>query len=314
MQRRSFLQTLLCVGELGATVLPAMPEEGRAFLTSSQSGVGASHIPVPHHATDCHHHIYDSRFPVDPKATLRPGNATVADYRQLQKRLGTTRNVIVQPSTYGVDNRCLLDALHQFGGKDSRGIAVVNTSVSDAELKRLHSAGVRGIRFNLSQTGATTPEMAEPLSKRIAPFGWHIQVNASAEKILSLADLWSRLPVPVVFDHFGHVAELSNPAFSLLCKLMQRGRAWTKISGAETISKVGAPTYADITPVARAFIKESPERLVWGTNWPHPTSSDKPDDLVLFNLLAQWTNNESVRAKILVQNPQDLYGFAPSKA
>ena len=297
MHRRSFLQALLCVGELGVSALPATSEE-------------ASRIPTPDRATDAHHHIYNSRFPVDPKAELRPGNATVADYRNLQKRLGTTRNVVVQPSTYGVDNRCLLDALHQFGGENSRGVAVVNTSVSDSELKRLHDAGVRGIRFNLSQAGATTPEMAAPLAKRIADFGWHVQVNASSEQIVSLADLWNRVPVPVVFDHFGHVSELKNPAFSLLCRLMQRGKAWTKLSGAETISKVGAPTYADIAPIARAFIRESPERLLWGTNWPHPTSIDKPDDVVLFNLLAQWTSNESVHTKILVHNPEQLYGFA----
>jgi D-galactarolactone isomerase len=312
VHRRSFLQTLLCVGELGVTGFPLISEAARALPAPNRPGSMQSHITVPRHATDCHHHIYDSRFPADPKAALRPGNATVADYRRLQKRLGTTRNVIVQPSTYGVDNRCLLDALRQFGGEDSRGIAVVNTSVSDAELKRLQAAGVRGIRFNLSQAGATTPEMAEPLAKRIAPFGWHVQVNASSEQILSLANLWSRLPVPIVFDHFGHVADLNNRAFSLLCKLMQRGKAWTKISGAETISKVGAPTYADIIPLASAFIKESPERLLWGTNWPHPTSSDNPDDVALLNLLAQWTDSESVRTKILVHNPERLYGFSVS--
>ena len=314
MHRRAFVQTLLCVGELGLTAFSGIAEEARAVPAPSQYATGVSHIPVPRHATDAHHHIYDSRFPVDPKAALRPGNATVADYRRLQKRLGTTRNVVVQPSTYGVDNSCLLDALHQFGVDNSRGVAVVNTSVSDAELKRLHTAGVRGIRFNLAQAGATTPEMAGPLAKRIAALGWHIQVNASSEHILSLADLWSRVPVPVVFDHFGHVAELSDPAFSLMCKLMQRGKAWTKLSGAETISKVGAPRYADMTPVARAFIREAPERLLWGTNWPHPTSKDKPDDVTLLNLLAQWTNDESVRTKILVSNPETLYGFAPSQA
>ena len=133
-------------------------------------GSEAPKLKVPANATDCHHHVYNAKYPVDPKATLRPGDALVEDYRALQKRIGTTRNVLVQPSTYGTDNRCHLEALAAFG-PSARMVAVVDNSVSTEELKRLHGLGVRGIRFNLAQAGATTPEMIEPLSKRINDMG-----------------------------------------------------------------------------------------------------------------------------------------------
>jgi predicted TIM-barrel fold metal-dependent hydrolase len=246
---------------------------------------------------------------VNPRAKLRPGNATVADYRLLQKRIGTTRNVVVQPSTYGVDNRCMLDAVSQFGLARARGIAVVNTEISDAALQELKAAGVCGIRFNLVQAGATTQEMVEPLAKRVAVLGWHIQVNASAEQILGGMSIWNRLPVPIVFDHLAHVPAVGDPASGAVSHLLQSGKCWVKLSGAYMDSKVGAPTYADNGAVAKAYIKEAPERLVWGTDWPHPTTNDKPDDAVLFDLLAEWCANEGMHRRILVENPERLYGW-----
>jgi D-galactarolactone isomerase len=280
--RRTFLEKLLCLSAAGIRSLA--------------------------HATDAHHHIYDSRFPAAPGATLQPPDATVDDYRRLQKHIGIIRHVAVQPSTYGTDNRCLLDALSRFGNA-ARGIAVVDPGVSNTELKRLHTAGVRGLRFNLVQAGAITPEMVAPLSRRIETLGWHIQVNASPEQIVAGASMWNRLPVPVVFDHFGHAADTKTPVFRLLCSLMQKGKAWTKISGVETVSKAGPPGYSNGTAVAEGFLREAPDRLIWGTNWPHATSKTKPDDLLLFNLLAQWTKDEALRSKILVQNPAQLFGF-----
>jgi predicted TIM-barrel fold metal-dependent hydrolase len=247
---------------------------------------------------------------MDPKAKLRPGNATVADYRLLQKRIGTTRNVVVQPSTYGTDNRCMLDALRRFGLATTRGIAVVNTDVSEAALKELHAAGVCGIRFNPVQASATTLEMVEPLAKRVAALGWHIQINASAEQILARMAIWNRLPVPVVFDHLGHVSAPGDPVFGAISDLMQSGKCWVKLSGAYIETKAGAPTYADAAAVAKAYIKEAPERLVWGTDWPHPTTNDKPDDALLFDLLAEWSPDERMRTRILVENPAKLYGFS----
>jgi predicted TIM-barrel fold metal-dependent hydrolase len=265
---------------------------------------------APANTTDCHHHIYDSRFPADPRAKLRPPNATVADYRLLQKRMGIVRHVIVQPSTYGIDNRCMLDALRQFGPATVRGIAVVNTKVSNTALKELHAAGVRGIRFNTQPAGATTMEMVEPLAKRVSDLGWHVQINTSAKQILNAMPVWSRLPVPLVFDHLGHVSDPAEPAFDSIRRLLQAGKCWVKLSGAYIDTKIGAPTYADTGAVAVAYINEVPERLLWGTDWPHPTEKDKPDDTLLFDLLARWTGSEAIRNRILVDNPAKLYGFS----
>ncbi|MBV8400532.1 MAG: amidohydrolase family protein [Acetobacteraceae bacterium] len=285
----------------------------RAEPVPWSAGEERPRLQAPPNATDAHHHIYDSRFPVDPKAVLRPADATVADYRLLQKSLGTTRHVIVQPSTYGVDNRCLLDALGQFGLATARGIAVVNTGVSDAELKQLQAAGVRGIRFNLAPPGATTVDMVDPLSKRVNELGWHIQLNMRAADILANKDLWNRVPCPIVFDHLAHVREpegVNDPVFALVVDLLHRDKAWVKLSGAYIETRVGAPTYADSTAVAQAYVREAPERLVWGTDWPHPTEKIKPDDAVLFDLLGVWAPDEATRTRILVDNPTRLYGFS----
>jgi predicted TIM-barrel fold metal-dependent hydrolase len=309
--RRSFLKIASRVAAASVATISGQARMPQDVHVPWSSGTETSHTKAPANATDCHHHIYDSRFPADPKAVLRPGNATVADYRLLQKRIGTTRNVIVQPSTYGVDNRCLLAALGQFGLAATRGVAVVNPGVSDGELKQLDAAGVRGIRFNLVQAGATTPDMVETLAKRVAALEWHIQINMSAEQIAASADLWNRLPVPVVFDHLGHVLDAhTNPAFGVICKLLQHNKAWVKLSGAYLDTKVGPPSYADSSAVGKAYIKEAPERLVWGTDWPHPTANDKPDDALLFDLLSEWAPDEAIRTRILVDNPAKLYQFS----
>jgi predicted TIM-barrel fold metal-dependent hydrolase len=263
-------------------------------------------------SADCHLHIYESRFPVDPKSKLRPPDATVADYRQVQERLGTTRCVIVQPSTYGVDNRCMLQAVAQMG-RSARGVAVVDSGVSDAELKRMDAAGVRGIRFNLEQAGATTLDMVEPLARRIAPLGWHIQVNAGPEKIREAAEIWKGLPVEVVFDHLAHVPAPGglDSAYGLVLDLLEKRKGWVKLSGVYIDSKVGPPSYSDRKAITQAYVKNAPDRLVWGTDWPHPTvSGTKPDNLVLLNLLFDWVPDEETRTRILVRNPEKLYGFS----
>ena len=186
---------------------------------------------APPGATDCHHHIYDARFPVAPGVAQKPGDATVTEYRVLQKRIGTTRNVIVLPSAYGVDNSCLVDALAQFGTRNTRGVAVVNTGVTDAELHRLHKAGVRGIRFNLAPAGATTVEMIEPLSHRVVKLGWHIQINMTSDMILANAAIWDRVPAQIVFDHLAHLREpdgVKDPAFAVVSALADEGQGMGK--------------------------------------------------------------------------------------
>ena len=195
------LSAMAGAGMLGASARPATAQQ-----VKYSSGTEPPKLKVPANACDCHHHIYGSQYKVDPRTTLRPGDATVDDYRAVQKRIGTSRNVIVQPSTYGTENAPTLDALAAFG-PSARAVVVVDTTVTDAELKRMHGLGVRGIRFNLAQAGATTPEMLEPLSKRIATMGWHIQINASAATITEIMPILEKIPSQIVFDHLAHIPE-----------------------------------------------------------------------------------------------------------
>jgi predicted TIM-barrel fold metal-dependent hydrolase len=282
----------------------------------NSAGTDAPRLKAPGHACDCHMHIYDAaRFP-----PLRPGsrmqaNAAVADYRLLRQRIGTTRTVVVTPAVYVTDNRATLDAISQLGAQ-ARGVAVVHPTVTDAELKTLDQGGIRGIRFTQFDpaTAVTTLDMIEPLSKRIADLGWHVQIHMRADQILAAADLWPRLPATIVFDHMGRLpqpAGVDHPAFAIIRVLVDKGRAWVKLSGAYLDSRVGAPSYADATRVAQAFVTAAPERLVWGSDWPHPTaaSAHKPNDAVLFDLLAQWAPDDATRRRILVANPAALYGF-----
>jgi D-galactarolactone isomerase len=308
--RRGFLKalgaTLMAAGGFDATA-------GHAQAVPWSSGTEPPKLKAPPNASDCHMHIYDSRFPVASYAKLRPADATVDAYRLFQKRIGTTRNVVVTPSTYGTDNSCTLDAMAKLGAT-ARGVAVVNTSVSDAELKRLDGLGVRGIRFNLVQSGATTVDMLEPLSKRVNDLGWHVQIHMLGGQIAETADLLQRLPSPIVFDHMGRIPEpagVDDPAFALVVKLVDRGRTWVKLSGAYMDTRTGPPTYADVSAVARAYLKAAPERMIWGSDWPHPTekADAKPDDAVLFDLLADWAPDEALRNGILVDNPAALYRF-----
>jgi D-galactarolactone isomerase len=277
------------------------------------SGTETPKLKAPPNACDCHMHIYDSRFPVAPNAKLRPPDATVDDYRLLQKRIGATRNVVVTPSTYGTDNSCTVDAIARLG-VTARGVAVVDTSVADAELKRMDSLGIRGIRLNLVITGATTLDMLEPLSKRVNDLGWHVQIQMLGDQIVENASLLRRLPSQIVFDHMGRIPEpagVDHPAFALMLKFIDTGRTWVKLSSAYQDSKSGPPAYGDVSKVAKAYVSAAPERMVWGSDWPHPTeqADAKPDDAVLFDLLADWAPQEAVRNRILVDNPAALYGF-----
>jgi predicted TIM-barrel fold metal-dependent hydrolase len=309
--RRGFLKAM------GATVMMA----GGISASRGQSqqavpwsaGTEPPKLKAPPNACDCHMHIYDSRFPVAPNAKLRPADATVDNYHLFQKRIGATRNVVVTPSTYGTDNSCTLDGMSKLGAT-ARGVAVVDTSVVDAELKRLNDLGIRGIRFNLVQSGATTVDMIEPLSKRVNDLGWHVQIHMLGDQIVGIIDLLQRLPSPIVFDHRARIPEpagVDHPAFALVLNLLDKGRTWVKLSGAYMDTKTGSPAYADVSKVARAYVKAAPERMVWGSDWPHPTekADAKPDDAILFDLLADWAPDEATRNRILVANPAALYGF-----
>src|SRR5580692_9053349 len=273
---------------------------------------------VPDGATDCHHHIYDPRFAYMPDAVMKPPFATVADYRKLQKKLGTSRDVMVQPSTYGTDNRCVLDVLAQ-QGENCRAVCVVNSKVSDDELKKLNAAGVRGVRVQFGLGNPVGADEVMPLAKRIAALGWHIQFNMPPEQLVQMESLLLNLPVPVIIDHLGRAVDDKGPQYVSVCKLLDSGHGWVKLSGAYLYGGGTAPHYAGASLAAKGYIKTAPERCVWGSDWPHPDATKKlnpvamPDDVVLLNLLAQWAPDEKLRHRILVENPESFYGFDPAK-
>jgi predicted TIM-barrel fold metal-dependent hydrolase len=293
---------------LAASVLPAFVGAQETWT----SGTRPPAFTLPDGAIDCHMHIYDDRFPAAPGTTLRPPNATVAQYREVQKRLGVRRNVVVTPSTYGTDNRVTLDAIAQFG-KDARGVAVVDTSVTDAALRMLDDGGIRAIRFNLSYPGATTVDMLAPLARRIAPLGWHIELVVQGHHLPELERQLLALPCPLVIDHIAHVPQpegLTSPAFRTAQKLVDKGNTWITLSGPYVDTKVGAPSFADVAPVAKAFIDMAPERMLWGTDWPHPTKkATKPDDANLVDVIAGWIGRPEWQRMVFVTNPERLYGF-----
>jgi predicted TIM-barrel fold metal-dependent hydrolase len=312
VDRRRFLKRAALVA-LAANADLRIAESAAQLPVPYSSGSEPPKLKPPAGSCDCHMHIYDSRFPFAPNAALKPPDARPQDYRLLQKRLHTARNVVVQPSSYGTDNRCTLDAVEQIGAT-ARAVAVVDTSVTDAELKRLAAAGVRGIRFNLVQAGATTVDMLEPLSKRVHELGWHVQIHMLGDQIVENKDILQRLPSPIVFDHMGRIpasSTITHPAFGVISKLIDKGQTWVKLSSAYQDSKVGPPSYADMMGLAQAYVKAAPERMLWGSDWPHPTvKGAKPDDAILLDLLTDWAPDERTRMRILVENPQTLYGFA----
>lgn len=282
------------------------------------AGTAPPRYKVPQGAVDSHHHIYDARFPTDPRADLKPEDATVAQYRQLQARLGMRRSVVVQPSSYGSDNRCLLDALAQLG-QNARGIAVVDKDVSDEELRTLDLAGVRGVRFNLARPAGPSTQDIEALARRIAPLGWHVQLHALGSAYPPLEPVLARLPVPVVIDHLGRLppgGALQHPAWAVLRRLVDGGNTWIKLSGAYHDSRDGAPDYRDAGRLARAWLEVAPERMLWGTDWPHVSAmageKPMPDDARLLDLFAEWTGSSAFTERVLVTNPQTLYGFGPA--
>lgn len=263
-------------------------------------------------------HVFDSRFPLAEKARRKEPDAPVTEYRRVQRRLGLERVVIVQPTAYGKDNRCTLEAIAQLGAR-ARGIAVVDTAASDAELERLTRAGVRGVRFRMLDQPELPWEMLGEMAARVAAFGWHVQFQMDGRYFEEREALLQRLPGTLVIEHVGKFLESvppEHPGFQSLLRLVDTGRCWVKLSGAYMMSRTGAPLYSDVGALAKELVKRAPERLVWGSNWPHPLSRGgaMPDDAVLLDLLLDWAPDESTRNRILAGNPAQLYGFTSTAA
>jgi predicted TIM-barrel fold metal-dependent hydrolase len=288
---------------------------------------------MPAHACDCHTHIFGdpAKFPFSPRRTYTPEPALPGDMARLHRALGIERVVIVTPSVYGTDNAATVYGL-QARGATARGIAVIDKNTPASELNALDKAGVRGIRLNLVTTGTNPPasirDKFDESVARVKPLGWHIQIYTTAEAISSIEDVVGDCPVPVVFDHFGGfqaAGGTAQPGFDSLLALLRSGRVYVKISGAYRASSK-APDYSDVTPLAKALIAANADRIVWGTDWPHPQSplpagvkatevvAPLPiDDGVLLNQLPLWAPDPVTRHKILVDNPARLYGFSPAE-
>ena len=260
-------------------------------------------------------HIFDARFAPSPHWTRTPPDAPVAAHRRLRQRIGTQRMVVVTPSTYGIDNACTLDALDRFGDC-ARGVAVVDADVPQEELERLASHRVRGLRVNFvtpQSWGVTTPAMLETLARKVQPLGWHVQLFAHPAQLVAMEPLLARLPVPLVIDHMGRIdpaGAVDSPGFATVRRLLDRGSTWVKLSGAYMRSREGAPGYRDTLPLGQALVRHAPERLVWGSDWPHTT--EKPgsvDDDDLVGLLQAWCDSDATLRRVLVDNPARLYGF-----
>ncbi len=269
---------------------------------------------VPANACDCHAHIFgpSDQFAYTTPRSYTPPDASVSQYRHLLRTLGISRGVIVQPSVYGTDNRATANAIRELG-QDFRGIAVVSSEATTSELERLHKAGFRGVRFNLLFEGGPDADELDRVADKIAGLGWHLQVLADLSQLLHLAKNMRQLPVPVVFDHMGHMPAatgIANEGFQTLLSLLRDDGAWVKLSGAYRTSGELHPPYGDVTGFAQALVDAAPDNCLWGTDWPHPSfGKPMPNDGDLMDMLPEWVPDEGMRLKILVDNPARLYGF-----
>jgi D-galactarolactone isomerase len=264
-------------------------------------------------ACDCHFHIYGdtSAYPLAPTATFTPPHAPVAAYRAVQQALGLARAIVVQPTGYGFDNRCLLDALAELG-TGARGVAVVRPEVPDDELHRLHRAGIRGVRFMMLTGGVLPWASLDGLAARIAAFGWHIDLQLDGHQLPAHEAALVRLPCPLVIDHLGKFLGPVHPdsaGFLALCRLLDTGRCWIKLSAPYESSRSGPPDYADVAPLLSVLAERYPERCVWASNWPHPNVRPAPANEPLLAWALELIGGSDARRKILVDNPARLYGF-----
>jgi len=310
-----------------ASVAAGVTMSSRTVLAKASQPSTSVNFDVPAGAVDTHTHIHGdpAKFPFFAGRVYTPEPASPEEMAALHKALHIQRVVIVTPSVYGPDNSATLFGM-KARGNDARGVAVIDDKTTESELDALGKAGIRGIRINLATSGVSDPNVGrarlEKAIERMKSRGWHIQVYADTPVVSAVKDLVPAAPMPVVFDHFGGAQAdlgLEQPGFADLLALVKSGKAYVKISGAYRVSKL-APDYPDAAPFARALIAANPDRIIWGSDWPHPNSSSgKPateltplyqiDDGRLLNQLPVWAPDAAIRKKILVDNPVKLYGF-----
>ncbi|HEY0686994.1 MAG TPA: amidohydrolase family protein [Steroidobacter sp.] len=269
----------------------------------------------PPGAVDAHCHVFGPGdvFPYAPERKYTPCDAPKEKLWELRDYLGFERNVIVQATCHGADNRALVDALEASNGR-ARGVATVKQDVSDAELKALDAAGVRGVRFNfVKRLVDTTPrDVLYSIAERIRPLGWHIVIYFEAQELPELYDFFTSLPTTVVVDHMGRpdvTKPVDGPEFELFIRLLRENRNfWSKVSCPERLSKTGPDAYEDVVPFARRVVEIFPDRVLWGTDWPHPNmKSHMPDDGKLVDFIPKIAPTAELQRKLLVDNPMALY-------
>ena len=274
-------------------------------------------VAVPPNACDCHAHVFGpgKRYPFTPHGLYTPADALPGDFRHMLDALGLTRGVLTQPSVYGTGNDAMLDAIKR-DPERLRGIAVVPYDVAREEIERLHEAGVRGVRCNIVDLkfgkGQLPIDNLKTLAARMAPFGWNIEFLMHVNEFPDLDRQFADFPVPVVFGHLGYVPTkegTETEGFKALLRLMRDGRAWVKLTAPYRLTLSHLP-YPDVDAAARILVDMAPERLLWGSDWPHVfIKSPVPNDGDLLDLLAHWVPDEKMRERILVANPTELYDF-----
>jgi 2-pyrone-4,6-dicarboxylate lactonase len=272
----------------------------------------------PSGACDAHCHVFgpSARFPFHASRKYTPPDAPVEALMALHKVLGLSRAVLVQATCHGTDNRAMVDALERSGDR-YRGVAMIGDRDGAATYEALHEKGVRGVRFSFARhiSGAPDFEAVRRAATIAAPLGWHLDLYFEAEDLIEYAGRLPELGVPIVIDHMARIktaGSLAQPAFQILLALLRNEDIWVKISCAERLSSTGQP-YTDVVPFAQAVIEAAPDRVLWGTDWPHPNvpAETMPNDGDLLDLLALYALDEAVRDRILVDNPARLYGFGP---
>jgi len=316
-------------GILLASIAAGVVTPNRSALATAAQPSTPVNFDMPAGACDCHTHIHGdpAKFPFFSGRVYTPEPASPEEMTALHKALHIDRVVIVTPSVYGTDNSATLFGM-KARGATARGVAVIDDKTPEADLDAMNQAGVRGIRLNLATGGVSDPAVGGPrfqaAVERVKNRNWHVQLYTSLAMITALKDTFAASPVPVVFDHFGGAQAalgVDQPGFADLLELVKSGKAYVKISGAYRASKL-APDYPDAAPLARALIAANSDRIVWGTDWPHPDSSSVPgrkptdiaplyqiDDGRLLNQVPVWAPDAAIRKKILVDNPARLYGF-----
>lgn len=275
-------------------------------------------IKMPALACDTHAHVLGpaAQYDYSSARVYTPPDCLPRDYRHMLDALGMTRAVLIQPSVYGSDNAAMLDAMKE-DPQRLRGVAVVDPAISDAVLKTMHAAGVRGVRVNIvdvkdRKPGSLPMDMLRPLAARIATMGWHMEFLMHADEFPDMDKTFADFPVPIVLGHLGYMKTalgVDAPGFQALLRLMQAGKAWVKLTGPYRISG-GPMPHTDTVPFAQALLNANADRVIWGTDWPHVMMKGAmPNDADIADLLLAWVPDAAQRERVLVSNPARLYGF-----